>query len=106
RLGQGEGVFGLLRVAVSGALGASAGNSLPAYLGLAAFADPPPRLRALLIGVNLAPVITPWGSLATLLWHQRLTAMGVEISWRRFARHGRGLSLVLVPRPPLALWLG
>jgi len=105
-LGQGEGVFDLLRIAVIGALGANAVNNLPAYLSLSAFADTPLRLGALLIGVNLAPVITPWGSLATLLWHQRLTAMGVEISWRRFALLGLGLALVLVPVTTLALWLG
>ena len=105
-LGQGEGVFDLLRIAVIGALGANAVNNLPAYLSLSAFTDTPLRLGALLIGVNLAPIITPWGSLATLLWHQRLTAMGVEISWRRFALLGLGLTLVLIPVTTLALWLG
>nr|WP_209374076.1 SLC13 family permease [Brevibacterium renqingii] len=105
-IGQGEGVFDLLRIAAVGALGANAVNNLPAYLSLSAFTDSPLRLGALLIGVNLAPIITPWGSLATLLWHQRLTAMGVEISWRRFAMLGLGLTLVLVPVTTLALWLG
>nr|WP_216629835.1 SLC13 family permease [Brevibacterium renqingii] len=105
-VGQGEGVFDLLRIAAVGALGANAVNNLPAYLSLSAFTDSPLRLGALLIGVNLAPIITPWGSLATLLWHQRLTAMGVEISWRRFALLGLGLTLVLVPLTTLALWLG
>lgn len=103
--GQGEGLSDLLRIAAVGALGANAVNNLPAYLSLSAFTDTPLRLGALLIGVNLAPIITPWGSLATLLWHQRLTAMGVEISWRRFAMLGLGLSLVLVPVTTLALWL-
>ena len=105
-LGEGEGVGDLLRVAAVGALGANAVNNLPAYLSLSAFTDTPLRLGALLIGVNLAPIITPWGSLATLLWHQRLTAMGVEISWRRFAALGLSLTLVLVPVTTLALWLG
>src|SRR5699024_2055945 len=104
-LGQGEGVFDLLRIAVIGALGANAVNNLPAYLSLSAFTDTPLRLGALLIGVNLAPTITPWGSLATLLWHQRLTAMGVEISWRRFALLRLALTLVLVPLTTLALSL-
>ncbi|WP_166828462.1 SLC13 family permease [Brevibacterium limosum] len=105
-VGQGQGVLDLLRIAGIGALGANAVNNLPAYLSLSAFADTPLRLGALLIGVNLAPLISPWGSLATLLWHHRLTAMSVEISWRRFAVLGLGLSLVLVPVTTLALWLG
>ncbi|WP_436326931.1 SLC13 family permease [Brevibacterium sp. FAM 27836] len=104
-VGQGEGLFDLLRIAAIGALGANAVNNLPAYLSLSAFTDTPLRLGALLIGVNLAPIITPWGSLATLLWHQRLTAMGVEISWRKFAMLGLSLTLVLVPVTTLALWL-
>src|SRR5699024_10964243 len=105
-LGQGEGVFDLLRIAVIGALGANAANNQPAYLSLSAFADTPLRLGALLIGATLAPLITPWGPLASLLWHQRRTPMGVEISWRRFALLGLGLALVLVPVTTLALWLG
>lgn len=104
--GHGEGLVDLLRIATIGALGANAVNNLPAFLSLSAFTDTPLRLGALLIGVNLAPIITPWGSLATLLWHQRLTAMGVEISWRKFAMLGLGLALVLVPVTTLALWLG
>lgn len=43
---------------------------------------------ALLIGVNLGPLITPWASLATLLWHHRITALGVEIRWSRFMAWG------------------
>src|SRR5699024_5477163 len=105
-LGQGEGVLDLLRIAGIGALGANAVNNLPAYLSLSAFTDTPLRLGALLIGVNLAPIITPWRSLATLRSHQRMTALGVEFSWRRSARLGRGLPLVRVPVTTLALWLG
>ncbi|HEY0374463.1 MAG TPA: ArsB/NhaD family transporter, partial [Amnibacterium sp.] len=53
----------------------------------------PARLLALLVAVNAGPLITPWASLATLLWHGRLTAMGVRISWWRFA----GLGLIAAP---------
>ena len=45
-------------------------------------------MAALLIGVNAGPLITPWASLATLLWHQRLVADGVHIAWSRFALLG------------------
>src|SRR5699024_2734377 len=40
-LGQGEGVFDLLRIAAVGAFGANAVNNLPAYLSLSAFTDTP-----------------------------------------------------------------
>jgi Na+/H+ antiporter NhaD/arsenite permease-like protein len=42
------------------------------------------RLAALLIGVNAGPLITPWASLATLLWHSRLQTLGVEVRWSRY----------------------
>lgn len=62
-------------------------------------------MGALLIGVNLAPLVSPWASLATLLWHQRLERLGVEISWRRFAMLGLVLVVLIVPATVLALWI-
>ena len=56
-------------------------------------ADSPLRLLALLIGMNAGPLITPWASLATLLWHSRLVSLGVELSWTRYAL----LGLVVAP---------
>ncbi|MDQ4215690.1 SLC13 family permease [Microbacterium sp. ASV81] len=73
----------LLRVAGIGALGANGIDNLPAYLVLEPVASGDPVvLMALLIGVNLGPLVTPWASLATLLWHHRITALGVTIRWR------------------------
>lgn len=83
-VGSGEDLFSLWQVAGVGALAANIGNNLPAYLALESTAGSPARLAALLIGVNAGPLITPWASLATLLWHDRLRSQGVEISWRRF----------------------
>ena len=48
---------------------------------------------ALLVGVNAGPLITPWASLATLLWASRCRSAGLQISWGGFALRG----LVLVP---------
>ena len=91
--GQGNGTLALLRLSGVGAAGANLVNNLPAYLALESTADSPLRTAALLIGVNAGPLILPWASLATLLWAQRLRALGVEFSWWRFV----GLGLVVVP---------
>jgi arsenical pump membrane protein len=82
--GTGHDLPSLLRLAGTGALGANAADNLPAYLALEPVATDRLRLAALLIGVNAGPLITPWASLATLLWHQRLSALGVDIRWRRY----------------------
>lgn len=86
--GQGDDPLSLGLLAGVGMLGANAIDNLPAYLALEPVADSPVRLAALLVGVNAGPLITPWASLATLLWHQRLSAMGVDVPWRRYALLG------------------
>ena len=84
----GDGLGRLLGLALGGALAANAIDNLPAYLALEAAAGTPKQLVALLIGVNAGPLITPWASLAVLLWHRQLTGLGVEISWRRYLTLG------------------
>ncbi|WP_345799889.1 SLC13 family permease [Microbacterium sp. AZCO] len=86
--GSGDDPVELWRLSGVGMLGANAVNNLPAYLALEGVADSPARLASLLIGVNAGPLITPWASLATLLWHERLRAVGVTVSWGRFALLG------------------
>ena len=100
--GTGDGAGSLLRLAGVGAVGANAIDNLPAYLALEPVANSPARLVALLIGVNTGPLVTPWASLATLLWHQRLSAMGVEISWRRYLLLGVIVAPVVVTAATLA----
>lgn len=102
--GSGDGFLSLLQLAALGVVSANGINNLPAYLALEPVADSPLRLAALLIGVNLGPLISPWASLATLLWHSRLRAMGITISWRGYALAGLVLVLVLIPLSVLALW--
>ena len=88
-LGSGDDLASLWGVAGAGAVAANVTNNLPAYLALEpAAADSPARLAALLVGVNAGPLITPWASLATLLWHARLRAEGVEVPWRHFVLWG------------------
>ncbi|MCS5735341.1 SLC13 family permease [Herbiconiux daphne] len=101
--GTGEDPLSLLHLAAVGALGANAINNLPAYLVLEPLADSPLRLVALLIGVNLGPLVTPWASLATLLWHQRVTALGVTISWPKFMALGVIAVVLIVPAATLTL---
>lgn len=86
--GQGEGFPDLLRVALTGALGANVVNNLPAYLLAEPLAESPLRMAALLVGVNAGPLVAPWASLATLLWHDRLKRMNVLIAWKGYAVFG------------------
>lgn len=103
--GTGTGPLDLMRLAGVGAAGANAIDNLPAYLALEPATGSPVRLVALLIGVNAGPLITPWASLATLLWHDRLTNMGVGISWRRYLLLGLVAAPLTVVLAALALSL-
>ncbi|OUD94039.1 SLC13 family permease [Clavibacter michiganensis] len=91
--GQGQDAAALFRLAGVATLSANAVDNLPAYLALEPVAGSPERLVAILVGVNAGPLITPWASLATLLWHERLVSMGVHIKWSRYML----LGLVVAP---------
>ncbi|WP_152354238.1 ArsB/NhaD family transporter [Brachybacterium subflavum] len=100
----GTGPMGLLRTAGTSALAANVLDNLPAFLLLEHRAgDDPASTMALLIGVDVGPLITPWASLATLLWHQRMQAMGVRIPWVRFMALGAVAVVITVPLATLAL---
>lgn len=76
-------------------------NNLPAYLAMERVV-PHDQLLALLLGVNLGPLVLPWGSLATLLWAERCRARGVEVDWLRFGIAGLALvPLLLLATVPL-----
>ncbi|MWJ14956.1 arsenic transporter [Clavibacter michiganensis subsp. michiganensis] len=91
--GQGQDAAALFRLAGVATLSANAVDNLPAYLALEPVVGSPERLVAILVGVNAGPLITPWASLATLLWHERLVSMGVHIKWSRYML----LGLVVAP---------
>lgn len=103
--GTGDDLVSLWQVAGVGMLGANVVNNLPAYLALETAAGSPVRLAALLIGVNAGPLITPWASLATLLWHERLHAVGVDVPWRRYVLLGLVVAPVTVALSVLPLAL-
>lgn len=74
--GDGSGGGDLARLAATGVVAANAVNNLPAYLALAPTAgEDVDRLATLLVAVNAGPLVTPWASLATLLW------------WQQYRRH-------------------
>jgi arsenical pump membrane protein len=104
-VGSGDDLLSLWQVAGVGMLSANLVNNLPAYLALEATAGSPARLAALLIGVGAGPLITPWASLATLLWHSRLSSLGVAVPWRRYVLLGclAGPLVVACAVLPLAL---
>jgi arsenical pump membrane protein len=99
-VGSGDGLPDLLRLAGVGAGASNLVNNLPAYLVVephVAAGDGDVRLLALLLGTNLGPMVLLWGSLATLLWRERLRARGLDVSARSFAAFGAlGVPLVLV----------
>ena len=80
------GAGGVFRAAATGAGLSNIVNNLPAYVAGEAVVPLAnhDQLLGLLIGVNVGPVITPWASLATLLWYERCVTAGVAVPLRRF----------------------
>ncbi|MFE9856027.1 SLC13 family permease [Streptomyces sp. NPDC005780] len=106
-LGSDDGFIGMLRSAGVGAGLSNVLNNLPAYVAGEAVipADNHNQLLALLIGVNAGSVVTPWGSLATLLWFERCRWQGTRIDVRRFVLTGLVLSVTAVSAATCALAL-
>lgn len=94
--GTGDGPLDRVRLGLVAALAANLTNNLPAYLALEPVADTTRRLVALLVGTNLGPLVTPWASVATLLWAGRCRAGGVPVRWGPLLAVSAGLALVLV----------
>jgi arsenical pump membrane protein len=93
-----------LRLVATAAVGANVANNLPVYLALDRVV-PADRLLDVLLGVNLGPLVLPWGSLATLLWLERCRARGVHIRLRTFALSGLLLTPPLLVASTVALHL-
>lgn len=106
-LGSDDGFVGMLRSAGVGAGLSNVLNNLPAYVAGEAVIPPDNhhQLLALLIGVNAGSVVTPWGSLATLLWFERCRWQGTRIDVRRFVLTGLVLSVTAVSAATCALAL-
>jgi arsenical pump membrane protein len=94
-IGSGGGALGALRTAATGAGLSNAVNNLPAYVAgesVIPFSHHN-QLLALLIGTNVGPIITPWASLATLLWFERCRAYDAVVPLRKFMITGAGLAV-------------
>jgi arsenical pump membrane protein len=106
-VGHDGGTLGLFRAAAVGGGLSNALNNLPVYLaGEAAVpAGNHDQLLALLIGTNAGPVITPWASLATLLWYERCVAYGVRVPVTRLVGTGAVLAVTAVAASVAALAL-
>jgi len=76
----------LLRITALSAAGANLVNNLPALL--VALPHTGTGIWALLLGVNVGPLVLVTGSLAALLWQASLKAMGVRVSGAQFGRVG------------------
>src|SRR6266516_6320568 len=89
-VGAHPGTIGVLHAALTGAVLSNLVNNLPTYV--AGEAAVPlthgTQLLGLLIGTNVGPIVTPWASLATLLWHERCRTNDLHISWRTFTLTG------------------
>ncbi|WP_245601998.1 SLC13 family permease [Hamadaea tsunoensis] len=106
-IGTDPGAEGMWRAATTGGVLANIVNNLPAYKAgesVIPLANHD-QVLALLIGTNVGPLITPWASLATLLWLERCRAAGVEIKWGRFLLTGAITAAAVLAASVFALTL-
>ena len=83
------GVSGELASFSAAALGANAVNNLPATMALLpALTTNPDNVWAVLLGVNLGPLLWPMGSLAIVLWQSMMDRLGHPVATRRYLSVG------------------
>ncbi|WP_245717659.1 SLC13 family permease [Nocardia jejuensis] len=106
-IGDDAGAWGAIRAAGAGAGLSNVVNNLPAYTAGEAVIPTGERnqLLALLIGTNVGPIVTPWGSLATLLCLEFCRTHAVRVPMRRFVLTGLALAVVATSGAVAALLL-
>lgn len=94
-IGLSGGAVGTFRAAAVGAGLSNLLNNLPTYLAGEAVVPVSNHIQllGLLIGTNVGPIITPWASLATLLWYERCRVQRVRVPLRAFMLAGAGLAI-------------
>ncbi len=107
-LPDGASLPALLGLAAFAALLANLINNLPAVLALLPFAAQSGAgpVLAVLIGVNIGPNLTYVGSLATLLWRRILHGHGAAPDLESFTRLGLLTVPVTLAASTVALWAG
>lgn len=95
-----EGVFGAVVTGIAGgAIGSNIVNNVPMTvlaLSLIERAHPPVQTAlayGTLVGTNIGPALTTYGSLATMIWLTSIRRRGIEISTREYMK----VSLITVP---------
>ncbi|MCL2490383.1 MAG: SLC13 family permease [Propionibacteriaceae bacterium] len=103
---SGHGLGTLLLLAVMAAVLANIVNNLPAILILLPLAAPlgPVAMLACLIGVNIGPNLTYFGSLATLLWRRIVAHRGEPAGLGEFTRLGALTVPISLVGCTIALW--
>jgi len=106
-IGTDPGPSGVARAAATGGVLSNVLNNLPVYVAGEAVVPVAnhDQLLGLLIGTNVGPLITPWASLATLLWAERCRSAGVRISWPRFMLTGTVTAVLVLATSVAALLL-
>lgn len=102
---HGGGWPGLLATAGVGAAVANAANNLPAFLALEpGTTGSTASLVALLVGVNCGPLVTLWGSMATILWRDRARPRGAALPIATLAWQGALVAAASILAGVTALW--
>ncbi len=89
-MGRSDSPLDVARAAGAGAVLSNTVNNLPAYVAGEAAVPVANhhQLLGLLIGTDIGPLVAPWGSLATLIWFERVRGTGLAVPLGRFARTG------------------
>ena len=101
----------LLAMAFGTAFGANLVNNIPmigAVIGLLGNADPAarePLALAAVLGTNLGPTVTPFGSLATMLWLTTIRRKGEHLTTISYMKIGAITAPTTLLAAVLALWL-
>ncbi|WP_406239672.1 SLC13 family permease [Nocardia sp. NBC_01009] len=106
-IGTDPDALGTYRAAGAGAALSNVANNLPAYTAGETVVPDANRnqLLALLIGTNIAPLVTPWASLATLLCLEFCRTHEVRVPMLRFVLTGLALATIATTGAVAALLL-
>ncbi len=105
-VGADTGARGVARAATLGAVLSNAINNLPAYVAGEAVVRNSDQLLGLLIATNVSPLVTPWASLAIIIWYERCRCAGIRIAWGPFVATGAVTAIVTLLAAEGALLLG